>query len=247
MTDVLILSPHFDDAVLSCWHLLDGPRDAHVVNVFAGMPPPGISGWWDRLTGAADSRGRMRERAAEDAAALELAGRRATNLDFLDAQYRDGAPQPADSVRAAIEPLIAPGVEVYAPAALGEVHVDHAVVRDVAVALARDGVRVVLYADLPHAVIGGWPDWAKRDWVGIGPAAESWEAALPRGAGVGVVHDLDALASERKRRALETYDTQAAPVLDLVGFDAYAREFTWPLTPATRTVPREAPARSPQR
>lgn len=72
-----VLSPHPDDALLSCWNLLAGAGDVTVVNVFTA--PPGGSdhshwGWWDRLTGAADWAQRMRERLEEDAAALRLAG-----------------------------------------------------------------------------------------------------------------------------------------------------------------------------
>ena len=52
-----ILSPHLDDAVLSCWHVLEGPEQARVINVFTADPPPGTPPpWWDRLTGASDPR-----------------------------------------------------------------------------------------------------------------------------------------------------------------------------------------------
>ncbi len=40
--ETIILSPHFDDAVLSCWHLLAGAGAVLVVNVFAGEPPAGV-------------------------------------------------------------------------------------------------------------------------------------------------------------------------------------------------------------
>ena len=84
----VILSPHLDDAVLSCWHVLCGPGEVTVINVFAGSPPPGSgASWWDRLTGATDSVARMAERRAEDRAAFAIAGRTATSLDFLDEQY----------------------------------------------------------------------------------------------------------------------------------------------------------------
>ena len=49
--DTVILSPHFDDAVLSCWHLLASAGEVLVVNVFAGEPPAGTLGWWDRARG----------------------------------------------------------------------------------------------------------------------------------------------------------------------------------------------------
>ncbi len=88
----VILSPHFDDAVLSCWHLLASADEVLVVNVFAGEPPAGTLGWWDRLAGATDSAAAVRTRIEEDRQALALAGRTAVNLPFLDSQYRQRRP-----------------------------------------------------------------------------------------------------------------------------------------------------------
>jgi hypothetical protein len=82
----VVLSPHPDDAVPSCWHLLAG-GDTTVVTVFAGVPEPGTCGWWDRLTGASDPAARVRERLAEDTRAPALAGASSVRLDLLDEQY----------------------------------------------------------------------------------------------------------------------------------------------------------------
>ncbi len=95
-----MLSPHPDDAVLSCWHALTGPGDVRVVNVFTAVPDGGAASrcaWWDRLTGASNPSARMRERLIEDAEALRLAGRTALNVGFLDGQYRAGE-QSAEAV-----------------------------------------------------------------------------------------------------------------------------------------------------
>ena len=54
--DAVILSPHFDDAVLSCWHVLTGAGEVLVVNVFAGEPAAGPLGW----SGSARGRDRLR-------------------------------------------------------------------------------------------------------------------------------------------------------------------------------------------
>ncbi len=92
MSTTVVVSPHFDDAVLSCWHLLRSDDDVRVVNVFTGVPENGRPpGWWDLLTGAASSAKRVRERAQEDARALAVAGREAVGLGFLDEQYRTEA------------------------------------------------------------------------------------------------------------------------------------------------------------
>jgi hypothetical protein len=87
---IVVLSPHLDDAVLSCWHVLTAPGEVRVMTVFAGVPTEMTApAWWDRYTGATDSAERVRERIEEDRRALALAGRMAVNLSFLDEQYRD--------------------------------------------------------------------------------------------------------------------------------------------------------------
>jgi hypothetical protein len=111
----VILSPHLDDAVLSCWHLLSGPDELRVVNVFAGVPS-GAAGWWDEVTGATDAGERVRERRAEDRAALAIAGREATNLDLLDAQHRVNGNEP--SALEVVLPHLTADDAVWAPAAL---------------------------------------------------------------------------------------------------------------------------------
>src|SRR6266851_9160100 len=47
----LVLSPHWDDAVLDCWSLLASSRELTVVNVFAGIPGPNRLTIWDATTG----------------------------------------------------------------------------------------------------------------------------------------------------------------------------------------------------
>src|SRR4051795_10216439 len=139
----VVLSPHLDDAVLSCWHLLAG-GDATVVTVFAGVPQPGTCGWWDRLTGASDSAARARERLEEDSRALALAGARSVRLDLLDEQYRGNGEAPA--VAEAIAEHVRDADAVYAPLGI-LLHSDHALVRDSALALRED---LRIYADHPH-------------------------------------------------------------------------------------------------
>lgn len=101
----VILSPHLDDAVLSCWHVLTQPGEVAVINVFAGVPANADGrAWWDRYTGATDSAQRVRDRVEEDRRALALAGRGAVNLELLDDQYRHGE-QPLAPVTARLKRL----------------------------------------------------------------------------------------------------------------------------------------------
>ena len=238
--EIVVASPHLDDAVLSCWRLLESAAEVTVVNVFSGSPAPGVPvPWWDRLTGATDPIERMRERREEDRRALGLAGRTAVALDLLDAQYRDEPPSVAglaERLRAALPP----SAVVYAPAAMTG-HPDHELVRDAVLELGRSGSRLALYADLPHAILHGWPAWVtgepdteSPDGLDVGAA---WNEVLA-GAGLAVerlvprVRPLDAGSRKRKLRAVASYETQRAALDELafVPLDdpaALAWEVTW--------------------
>jgi LmbE family N-acetylglucosaminyl deacetylase len=256
-----VLSPHLDDAVLSCWHLLEDTSELIVVNVFTGSPAAGTPApWWDQLTGAGDPVERMEERRAEDRRALALVGRAAVSLDFLDAQY-GRAHLPASELVRRLGAVVEPGTVIHAPAGLSR-HPDHEVVRDAALELARAGWPLVVYADLPHAIAHGWPAWvtgpgraralgeeragAAEPATHGGPETDvgaewtrllSWaelavEQLVPR------VRALDGQARKRKLRALAEYRTQRA-ALDGLSFvpledpRALAFEVSW-------AVPRSA-------
>jgi LmbE family N-acetylglucosaminyl deacetylase len=230
-----LLSPHFDDAILSCWHRLEAPEPVTVINVFAGAPRYSDAlGWWDRATGALDSPSRVRERAREDRSALALAGRVPVNLDLLDAQYRR-VEVSAPAIVEQIAPTVTACDAVYAPAALGD-HPDHALVRAAALHLHMSGARVLLYADLPHAIANGWPTWVSaRD--GNPTVDAHWRAALSACA-VGsraCVHALERSMRERKLAALRAYRTQIA-ALEAMAFAPLERslryEVVWELAPA---------------
>jgi LmbE family N-acetylglucosaminyl deacetylase len=249
----LILSPHLDDAVLSCWHLLTQPGEVVVINVFAGAPERrGDVAWWDRYTGATDSRDRVRERIEEDRAALSLTGRAAVNLDLLDEQYRDSE-QPLAPLTAELERLVSPGGRIYAPAALAS-HPDHALVRTAALGLRAKGCDVSLYADLPHATLHGWPAWVTRKRVSASHdlAAAIWEHSLaatgiPPETMAAAVHELDRSSHARKMEAVHTYRTQLEGLAELTGRGLADRELlgyevVWAL-PGTAT-PAPTPARS---
>jgi len=224
----LILSPHFDDAVLSCWHLLDGGTEVGVVNVFGGVPLADTGGWWDLASGMHSSSGVMERRRSEDEEALALAGREAISLDFLDFQYRE-RPQAIEPVVERLRALLAAETSLWAPAALApppdypdligaalRPHPDHVVVRSAALALHAEGCSVMLYADLPHASASGLPAWVTGHPDGTGPAvAESWRRGLAE-AGVddanSKVRRLSGPAFARKLEAVRRYSSQLAPL-----------------------------------
>jgi hypothetical protein len=157
----LLLSPHFDDAVLSCWSLLASDRRLTVVNLFAGIPAAGQPGGpWEALIGVQDSAERKRARMAEDARSLARAGRAPVNLALLDAQHRgrtDSSPSPREIDRA-LTSEVQSASRVYVPAGIGS-HPDHLLARRYGRMLLRAGMPVTLYADLPYCTFHGWPSW----------------------------------------------------------------------------------------
>jgi len=215
--DTVILSPHFDDAVLSCWHVLAGAGEVLVVNVFGGAPPAGTLGWWDELTGATDSAAAVRMRVEEDRQALARTGRVTVNLPFLDRQYRDGDQAPGEIVQALRGVLVA-GARIYAPASLGDHHPDHTAVRAAALALHAEGAEVTLYADLPHATVFGWPRWvldgssSEADPAGEGWAAQLLETGVSVERMVPAVHRLGTEDHAGKLEAVFRYGSQIAPL-----------------------------------
>ena len=224
-----VLSPHPDDAVFSCWHLLAGRQDIRVVNVFAGAPRnPSASGWWDALTGAADAPTRVAERIDEDRRALAHAGRRATNLRFVDAQYRRRHPSRTALARAV--GAVATAV-VYAPAGLSG-HPDHLLVRDCALGLRGSGIEVRLYADMPHAVVFGWPGWISGEGDGRYLRPErlwNWwlgSAGLDVGSMRADLHPMNGLL-DSKRAAMAEYRTQAPALALLVPEEQLGYELVW--------------------
>jgi LmbE family N-acetylglucosaminyl deacetylase len=157
----LLLSPHLDDAVFDCWSVLTSGHKQRIVNVFAGVPSPGFVTAWDRACGAAESAAHVRARIAEDSEVLGRIGHRADYLSFVDAQYRAGHPS-AMALDRAISDVAPAASLVYAPAALGFAPPDHLLLRTYARLLARQGMPVMLYADLPYAVRAGrWPAWVR--------------------------------------------------------------------------------------
>ncbi|MDQ4488828.1 hypothetical protein RBS60_01300 [Sinomonas sp. ASV486] len=91
---MLIVSPHLDDAALSCGSILDRPG-VEVLTVFAGRPAPAVAVTHDVLAGFPNSDAAMDARLAEDYEALDRFGVETHRLDLLDLAYAS-LPRPAD-------------------------------------------------------------------------------------------------------------------------------------------------------
>jgi LmbE family N-acetylglucosaminyl deacetylase len=199
------LSPHLDDAVLSCGgtihDLAAAGESVRVVTLFAGeledRSPSAFAlvqhNYWGNPSRP------IALRRAEDAAALTLLGAGLHHLDFLDAVYRAdaggrwlyageelifGLLHPGDPllqddlavVREAITGLAGPEEGVmYAPLAAGN-HVDHQLVRIAAGWLAAEGYRVAFYEDYPYAEQPGAVDAALARALPGHKGAARWQA-----------------------------------------------------------------------
>lgn len=176
----IVLSPHLDDAALSCGGRIAALATAGeavlVVNICSGSPAPGTTfspfaaanhARWGLPAAEAVAR-----RLAEDERALEILGADSLQLDLLDAIYRmptayvDDAtlfgevvaddPLPA-ALGACLADLVArfPDALFYAPLGVGR-HVDHQAAYAAAVTLADAAIRAVtttsvaFYEDFPY-------------------------------------------------------------------------------------------------
>jgi LmbE family N-acetylglucosaminyl deacetylase len=175
------LSPHLDDAVLSCGggidlHSASGAR-ALVMTVFAGEFGGGELSPFARLqhTYWGDPPQPMALRRAEDRAALTLLDAEARHLDYLDAVYRAGpdgewlysreevlwqrvhpsdpmGQRGAQALADRLADQLPPRDQTTVYAPLGVgQHVDHQIVHAAARRLLEMGYQVAFYEDYPYA------------------------------------------------------------------------------------------------
>lgn len=202
----VFLSPHLDDAVLSCggmiWQQVQAGSTVEIWTLCAGDPPAGprppfALSLEERWQTGSESAAKRR---AEDRAACELLGARAVHFDLPDCIYRrlpDGSPlvkdeddlwQPLPPGEQALVERLAGQIaaqlprrcRLAAPLALGD-HVDHRLARAAALHLRR---AVHFYADYPYsarfkihrACIE--PGW-RRERLALSPAAlDAWREAI---------------------------------------------------------------------
>lgn len=182
MKPVLVVSPHLDDAVLSCGQFMAGRPGCVIVTVFAGAPDPGVVTAYDRKCGFATSAEAVESRRGEDHQAAAMLNATVEHLQFLDSQYRDSDPDPA-AISVAIHQVAAITKPEFVIGPLGLVHPDHQIVGDAVRALRGP---VYLYEELPYRITA--PDAAaarldhdrtrvERAFIGDGPLHRKLSAA----------------------------------------------------------------------
>jgi LmbE family N-acetylglucosaminyl deacetylase len=168
----IYLSPHFDDAVLSCGGLIfEQARQgvpAEIWTILSGDPPPGplseLAQQSHALWGVTSGEQGIAMRKAEDEAAASIVGAELVHFDIPDCIYRHSpkgeflytetvftSPHPADrylprSIAAALRSELRADDVLVCPLTLGG-HVDHILVRKAAESLQRP---LLYYADVPY-------------------------------------------------------------------------------------------------
>jgi LmbE family N-acetylglucosaminyl deacetylase len=193
---LLVVSPHYDDAVLSCGNLLAAVPGSTVITVFAGCPADGsILTDWDERCGFASAHAAMGERKKENVHALSVLGASAIDLDFLDSQYSQRPQLGSDLLGDTLAAMITQTQPAAVFFPLGLFHEDHVTVSDVLMTLCHrlPSVQWFVYADIPYA---------KRPER----VARRLGACIDRGVAATPLH-IDGLP-ERKATAIKAYRSQ---------------------------------------
>jgi LmbE family N-acetylglucosaminyl deacetylase len=223
--DRVYLSPHLDDAALSCGGTMFAQtragRSVSVVNVFAGVPDYADLSAFARAKHAVwgDPEDVVAARRIEDRCAQQILGVDSVDWDHLDAIYRtvgqrvlypneaaifgeldtaesDLGWQLADEIDARLADYDA--TRIYAPLGIGH-HVDHLVVRSAGLVLRACGWDVLFYEDFPYVWrndLAATPIPAALDDLG------DWQSVV------------QAIDVERKIKAIACYESQVG---DLFG------------------------------
>jgi LmbE family N-acetylglucosaminyl deacetylase len=233
-----LLSPHFDDAVLSCGQLLAANPGSLLVTLFSGGPAR-VSPLpnWDLACHFGDGADVTGARRAENARAAEILGATTLAFDLWDEQYR----RDRYGYQETVDELLRTGVDALkalvehdtdrlwlAPVGWPQ-HPDHALSAAIALEVARSTPgHWGLYSELPYRLL-----YAKRTAEVHAQAFAAWTAA-------GFSRVLVPSASghvERKSQAVNQYGSQLH-ALDgaLVARSCSISERYWSL-PQARRVP----------
>ena len=205
---IVVVSPHFDDAVLGAAHLLASYPGTTVLTVMGGRPPayPDPPTDWDATGGfrsGDDVVGRRRE---EDVRATAHLGARSQWLEFPDHQYLDRADYAAP---AGIAPALAEALDALAPTAvftpMGIANPDHDATHEASLLVRAAG-----------AERAGAPVWFCYEDHGYKhlPGLLAWRVAKLLRAGVWPTPAIVPVEVDeaRKRAAIELYPSQVAPL-----------------------------------
>lgn len=258
---VVVLSPHLDDAVLSCFGLLDrleGEVSRLVITICCGNPAP-APGFGDidefREDSDLSQYGTPSERRREDELAMKAMDCNFVHLGFEDGVYRR-SPTSGDYIyQTTREKFVRPRIEdashieelflvlrrlsqnigsllLVAPMAIGY-HVDHSITAHNALRLESDSVDLLFYEDFPYVLD---PSYSH----GFEDSPQNAMDRLGRRPGTRYALNLD---PEAKAEVLRHYESQV-PVLFEDESDLWSSlsQRTWENEPCEyywTTLPRE--------
>jgi LmbE family N-acetylglucosaminyl deacetylase len=236
LSRLVIVSPHLDDAVLSCGLLMIAHPGATVVTVFAGNPPayPTTMRYWDVQGGFGPDDDVMAVRRAEDRAALARLDAVPHHLDFIEHTYNAGnQPVASDVIAGPLAAAIREQGPTAVVAPFGLANPDHDVTHAAAMLvrdeLADEAVAWFCYEDCGYKHIPGMLAWRVARLF----ARDVW----PTPACPSVSTD-----QARKRAAVDCYPTQLLALEDdwqiNAKLDAPAPEQLWRLAPRPAGWPR---------
>jgi LmbE family N-acetylglucosaminyl deacetylase len=221
----LVISPHLDDAVLSCGLFLASHAGTVVLTALAGIPTDLPVNGWDERCGFRAGDNVMAARREEDRVALELLGAEPRWLDFCQRSHLapDNQVDPsalAEAIGEVIEE--ADPTAVGFPFGLG--HPDHELTHQatLAVMAVRPHLAWYCYEDLPYRILPGV--LATRICGLLDAGVRATPAPVP----LDPTHD-------RKLAAFHAYRSQAGPLDDDWGINQMlsgaAGEGWWRLLP----------------
>jgi len=223
MKTILVLSPHLDDAVLSCGGWMAQAAGAGervlVYNLFcAPYQGPLSAAARERHASWGNPEDISGLRIEEDRQALAIIGAQAIYGDVRDLIYRQdargewlynsmadiqGMRNPLDDELVShyfdkVRDLAAnESMEIYAPLGVGA-HIDHLLAFDVGVKLHQAGYTVWFYEDLPYALRGDWLEARMKSITNMEPSVKLFSADI----------------LEKKIAALRCYRSQIAALFE---------------------------------
>lgn len=237
----LFLSPHLDDAILSCAGLMttlaEAKQQVVAPTLFTADHDAScrLSAYAQHLHASWGSATPYRQRREEDRQALEAVGARPIHLGLKDAIYRTGPAATdfyADShavfsgripewetIDREIEASVVRLVRelqpraLYIPLGVGR-HVDHIVTREAVVRLRSRMPAIYLYEDMPYAA-GAYPPHAP----------DSVTAALERLQAIATRPMIVPINFEAKMEAINAYRSQIEELRAGADFDATIRAY----------------------
>lgn len=260
MNNLVILSPHFDDGVLSCggriWQTLQEGKMVRVLSLFAGAPVgevPPFAQVQHAMWGNPPDANRLRR--AEDVAAYARLGCfDLHHLDAPDAVYRmteDGRPlygaeeaifgdiQPEEHEYAhllakMIEPYLLPKATILAPLGAGH-HVDHLLGLAVGHLLRASGWQVGFYEELPYIEQEGALERSLGE-NSLHPKCTRWRVEVTPISEAAMTAKIEAMAYYRSQiPVLYGNDLSMSRRIRAVGSQAanekgYAERLWWPIS-----------------